>query len=136
MVGNYSAGPGYSGDGDSATGAQFYLPAYLALGRRRKFVHCRCRQQRHSEGGLRHEHDQYGRGHGRLGVHWRWRSGNGGNLQRRADLKVDSSGNLLIADGGNNAIREIDKSTGWISMVVGSGAWGYSGDGGPATSAN
>ena len=39
-------------------------------------------------------------------------------------LKVDSSGNLLIADGGNNAIREIDQSTGYISTVVGTGACG------------
>ncbi len=50
------------------------------------------------------------------------------------DVAVDGSGNLYIANG-NNRIRKVDASTGIISTVAGTGAFGYSGDGGPATSA-
>jgi NHL repeat. len=47
-------------------------------------------------------------------------------------VAVDSSGNLYIAD--NNRIRKVDTS-GIITTVVGNGIGGYSGDNGPATSA-
>jgi hypothetical protein len=33
-------------------------------------------------------------------------------------VAVDSSGNLYIADGGNNVIRKVDASTGIISTVA------------------
>ena len=56
------------------------------------------------------------------------------------DVKLDASGNLYIADHGNNLIRKV--SGGTISTIAGltshagtSGAGGFSGDGGPATSA-
>ena len=49
------------------------------------------------------------------------------------DISIDSSGNLFIADGGNNRIRKIDIATGLMSTVVGTGVLGYSGDGGNAT---
>ena len=45
-----------------------------------------------------------------------------------------SSGHLLIGDGMNNRIREVDRD-GIISTIVGSGERGYSGDGGPALEA-
>jgi sugar lactone lactonase YvrE len=50
-------------------------------------------------------------------------------------LAVDNSGNLFIADAGNNRIREV-ASNGTISTVAGNGSW-YNclGDNGPATSA-
>jgi trimeric autotransporter adhesin len=47
----------------------------------------------------------------------------------------DASGNLFIADYGNHRIRRVDHATGIISTVAGDGARGFSGDGGPATSA-
>jgi DNA-binding CsgD family transcriptional regulator/sugar lactone lactonase YvrE len=40
-------------------------------------------------------------------------------------------GSLYIADGGNNRIRKLDVN-GTVSTVVGTGARGYGGDGGPA----
>jgi hypothetical protein len=46
---------------------------------------------------------------------------------------VDSAGNLYIADWQNNRIRKV--SNGVISTVAGTGTRGFSGDGGPATSA-
>ncbi len=50
-------------------------------------------------------------------------------------LATDSLGNLYIADAGNSRIREVAAQTGVISTVAGSSTSGYSGDGGPATSA-
>jgi Ca2+-binding RTX toxin-like protein len=42
---------------------------------------------------------------------------------------------FLIADTGNNRVRFVDASSGQISTVAGNGVAGFSGDGGPATSA-
>ena len=50
-------------------------------------------------------------------------------------LAADSQGNLYISDGFLNRIRRVDVSTGVITNYAGTGTAGYSGDGGPATSA-
>ena len=47
---------------------------------------------------------------------------------------VAPSGDLYIADSGNERIRRVDPS-GTITTVAGTGVTGYSGDGGPATAA-
>lgn len=46
----------------------------------------------------------------------------------------DGAGNLFIADRNNNRIRKVS-TTGTITTFAGTGAGGYSGDGGPAASA-
>ena len=67
-------------------------------------------------------------------------SGDGGlaasaRLTEPAGVALDDSGNLYIADTGNHCIRKVDTS-GIISTVAGQGAnGGFSGDGGPDTSA-
>ena len=68
-------------------------------------------------------------------------SGDGGaatlaTLYNPQDIAIDTFGNLLIADYGNNRIRKVDFSTGIINTVAGDGTGGYSGDGGLATSAS
>ena len=50
-------------------------------------------------------------------------------------VTLDSANNLYIADYGNNVIREVDKATDNIATIAGNGMGGFSGDGGPATSA-
>jgi hypothetical protein len=50
-------------------------------------------------------------------------------------VAVDSAGELFIADGSDNRVREVNLSTGVITTVAGDGAQGYSGDNGPATAA-
>ena len=44
-------------------------------------------------------------------------------------------GNLFIADRSNNRVRRVDAATGLIFTVAGTGERGYSGDGGPGTTA-
>jgi hypothetical protein len=51
-------------------------------------------------------------------------------------VAVDTNGNLYIADTGNGRIRKVAVDTGVITTVAGNGTPGYSGDGGPATSAS
>ena len=50
-------------------------------------------------------------------------------------LNLDSAGNIYIADYQNNRVRKVTISNGSISTVAGTGAGGYTGDGGAATSA-
>jgi sugar lactone lactonase YvrE len=49
-------------------------------------------------------------------------------------VAVDAAGNLYIADSSNNRIRKVTPG-GVITTVAGNGSAGFSGDGGPATSA-
>lgn len=50
-------------------------------------------------------------------------------------VAVDQAGNLYIADSSNDRIRRVDRQTGAIRTIAGSGERGFSGDGGPATAA-
>ena len=66
-------------------------------------------------------------------------SGDGGaanlaSLNVAVDVSADRAGNLFIADQYNHRIRKIAPG-GIISTVAGTGAPGYSGDGGPAVNA-
>jgi len=56
-------------------------------------------------------------------------------LSLPSGVAVDSGGNVFISDSGNNRIREIVAASGLIQTVAGTGAPGFSGDSGPATSA-
>jgi trimeric autotransporter adhesin len=67
-------------------------------------------------------------------------SGDGGpagnaELNNPSGIAVDAAGNLYIADPANNRVREVMAGAGIISTIAGNGTAGYSGDGGPATSA-
>jgi uncharacterized protein (TIGR03437 family) len=55
------------------------------------------------------------------------------SLYSPSAVAVDAAGNLYIADTGNSRIRKV--SNGIITTVAGNGGYGFSGDNGPATSA-
>jgi uncharacterized protein (TIGR03437 family) len=50
-------------------------------------------------------------------------------------VAVDTAGNLYIADTGDNRIRKVFPSDGVIGTMAGNGTQGFSGDNGPANSA-
>jgi DNA-binding beta-propeller fold protein YncE len=67
-------------------------------------------------------------------------SGDGGpaaqaGLYLPLDVAFDSQGELYICDSGSNRIRKINLKTGIIETVVGTGGFGYNGDG-PALETN
>ncbi len=59
----------------------------------------------------------------------------GAQLNFPMGIAIDAGGNVLIADSDNSRIRRVDASTGIITTVAGTNAWGFGGDGGPATAA-
>ncbi|MEO8369645.1 MAG: SMP-30/gluconolactonase/LRE family protein [Candidatus Solibacter sp.] len=66
-------------------------------------------------------------------------SGDGGSatsarINKPLGVAVDASGNIFIADFGNEAVRKVT-AAGVISTYAGTGTRGYQGDGGPARSA-
>jgi RHS repeat-associated protein len=66
-------------------------------------------------------------------------SGDGGlataaRLNRPYGVAVDADGNLFIADTHNHRVRRVS-TDGIITTVAGTGVYGYSGDGAPATEA-
>jgi sugar lactone lactonase YvrE len=56
-------------------------------------------------------------------------------LSSPSSVAVDGSGNLYIADKGNNVVRKVNAQTGVITTLAGTGTAGYMGDGAAATSA-
>lgn len=67
-------------------------------------------------------------------------SGDGGHateaqLEEPISLSFDPAGNLYIGEVKNNVVRKVD-SDGLVTTVAGTGVFGYSGDGGPATRAD
>jgi hypothetical protein len=66
-------------------------------------------------------------------------SGDGGPAIRAGlnarGIAADGAGNLYLADAGSNRIRKLAAATGIVTTVAGNGVKGFSGDGGPAASA-
>ena len=67
-------------------------------------------------------------------------SGDGGSATAAAlnmphEIQFDSANNLYIAERDSHVVRKVDAKTGVISTFAGTGAAGFSGDGGPATRA-
>jgi uncharacterized protein (TIGR03437 family) len=125
--------PGYGGDGGPATSAGLDFPDGVAVdGAGNLFIADRGNNfiRKVTPGGT----ISRVAGNGSQGF-----SGDGGPATSAAlnspmRVAVDSAGNLFIADTGNGRIRQITPA-GTISTVAGNGTPGFSGDGGPATSA-
>ncbi len=122
---------GFSGDGGQATSAQLYYPYGVAVdGQGNLYIadESNHRVRKVSNGVITTV-----AGTGTKGF-----SGDGGQatsaqLYSPEDVAVDGQGNLYIADESNHRVRKV--SNGVITTVAGTGTKGFSGDGGPALSA-
>ena len=134
VAGNGSVG--FSGDGGPATTTSLFFPSGVALDTAGNLFIADQSNQR-----IRRVDGATGiittvAGNGGFGF-----SGDGGSATATSlffpsGVAVDAAGNLLIADTNNARIRRVDGATGIISTVAGNGAFGFIGDGGPATAAS
>lgn len=141
VAGHYAFGGGYSGDGGQATLAELHFPYGVVVdGSGNIYISDNgnevIREVMHSSGDITTIAGIY------LGTFAGGYSGDGGpataaELNDPAGITLDASGNLYIADAANNVIRKVTMTSGIITTVAGnfSDGPGYSGNGGPATSA-
>jgi sugar lactone lactonase YvrE len=126
---------GYNGDGIPAVTASLHTPWGIAVDRAGHLFISDAINERirrvDAVTGLIATHA----GNGETGF-----SGDGGvataaQIDYPAGMGFDGAGNLFIAVMDNHRVRRVDAATGEITTVAGTEANGYSGDGGPATSA-
>jgi len=124
---------GYNGDGIPATTAQLSLPAAVAVDASGNVYIVDTWNNR-----IR-KIDSSGTISSIAGTGFAGVLGDGGpatsaQVNEPEGIAVDRSGSVYIVDYGNSKIRKIDAS-GTIDTIAGTGTFGFSGDGGPATAA-
>jgi trimeric autotransporter adhesin len=146
---------GFSGDFGPATGAELFIPTGVAVDAAGNLViadtgNNRIRVVAESTGAFYGLAMTAGDIYTIAGDGVRGFSGDGAPATRAEldfpnDVAIDAAGNLVIADTGNDRVRVVAESTGAfyglamtagdIYTVAGDGTFGFSGDGGPAISA-
>jgi uncharacterized protein (TIGR03437 family) len=124
---------GFSGDSGPATGAQLYNPCGVAVdGSGNLYIVDGSNQRirKVSSNGI----ITTVAGTGSAGFSGDGGPATGAKLSFPSGVAVDGSGNIYIGDSTNNRVRKVSPS-GIITTVAGTGSPGFSGDGGPATSA-
>jgi RHS repeat-associated protein len=125
---------GISGDGGPATGASLYSPNSVALGPDGSLFISDSNVRRIRRVGPDGIITTVA-GTGAYGYSGDGGPATGATLKSAASLAVGPDGSLYISDGYNSRIRHVGPD-GIITTVAGTGAYGYSGDGGPATGAS
>ncbi len=119
-----------TGDGKLAAKAGIPLPHHAALDREKRYLYF-------AESGsdrVRRVDLQAGTLHNFAGIGETCYSGDSGpcgeaGLYLPLDIAFDSQNHLYICDSGSNRIRRVDRDTGVITTVVGTGQHGFNGDG-------
>jgi hypothetical protein len=130
-----NGGFGYNGDGIPATSAQLGFPVSIALDSAGNlyiadFQNDRIREVSHTTGLI-----STIAGNGTAGYNGDGIAATSAELNLPDGVTLDAAGDVFIADAHNNRVREVNKATGLISTVAGTGTQGYNGDGIAATSA-
>jgi sugar lactone lactonase YvrE len=138
VAGNHAAGGGYSGDGGAATSAQLAGPNGVFVDSDGNLfiadtANSVVRKVVKTTGNIATVAGNHAAGAGYSGDNG---AATSAQLHFPRNVFVDSSGNLFIADSDNSVVRKVTKTSGNITTVAGIGLTsGYTGDGGPATSA-
>lgn len=127
--------PGYTGDGGPAAVAQLSNPYGLARGPDGALYICDMDNQAVRRIG------QDGTITTVAGTGKRGYAGDSGpatraELNEPYEVRFAGNGDLYFVEMKNNLVRKVDKKTGSISTVAGTGREGFAGDGGPATQAS
>lgn len=127
--------PGYAGDGTAAINGELNMPKGVFVdGSNNVFIsdtyNHRIRKVNGSTGIITTI-----AGNGTNGYSGDGAAAINAELSQPSGVFLDGSGNVFIADAGNNRIRKISASTGIITTIAGTGTAGYTGDGSVATSA-
>jgi sugar lactone lactonase YvrE len=136
IAGNANGTAGYSGDNGAATSSYLHTPQGIAVSKTTGNVYIadtannRIRMINASTDVITTV-----AGNGTAGYTGDGSTATSAEISSPYGVAVDSNGNIYFADAANNRIRKVTATTGVISTVAGNGTYGYSGDGGTATSA-
>ena len=125
-----------TGDGKLAAKAGVPLPHHVAVDKEERYLYF-------AESGsdrVRRIDLKTGMLHNYAGIGETCYSGDSGlcgeaGLYLPLGVAVDSRNDLYICDSGSNRVRKINRETGIITTVIGTGQWGFNGDG-PALEVN
>jgi sugar lactone lactonase YvrE len=132
VAGNGSGG--FSGDGGPATSAQLYFPAAIAVDAAGNLFIADTRNQRIRKVTSAGVITTIAGNAGGTGAGADGTPALQAQLSDPSGIAVDGAGNVYISETGAHRVRQINTAE-LISTVAGNGTMGFSGDGGPATSA-
>jgi streptogramin lyase len=126
---------GFSGDGAAGTQAKVNNPYGLTIGPDGALYFCEIGNHRVRRLDLKTGVISTVAGSGQKGY-----GGDGGaalaaSMNEPYEVRFDTAGNMFFAEMQNHVVRRVDARTHVISTVAGTGAAGFSGDGGPANQA-
>jgi sugar lactone lactonase YvrE len=131
LTAGIQADAGFSGDGGPANEAQLSLPNGVALSNSHLYIADSANNRiRAVSGGA--INTVAGNG---TSTYTPGSTATGAELSQPTGATVDASGDVYIADFGNHVVRKVTAGTKAMTIIAGNGTQGYSGDGGPATSA-
>ncbi len=132
-AGDHYAGVGYTGDGGPATAAELFDPAGVTCDPSQNlYISDKGNNVIRKVDKSKQDISTYAGNY----IYGQGYSGDGGpatsaELSNPMGVAWDASGNLYIADQGNNVVRKVTNG-GVISTIAGNHSSGYGGDGGPA----